>query len=120
MRMLDMLRAMDAFVGDQDDGGAEAAHGASCACDACMDRDERLFTVWHEDDGDDGGAITCHKCGAPVDDDALALQTDADGRSRLAPGEGIWYCRDCFMAGLRRVKAWIATGGAGAMGEDGE
>ena len=85
MRVFNMLRAMDAHVGDQDDG-----------------------------------AILCHKCGAPVEDDALALQTDADGRSRLAPGEGIWYCRDCFMAGLRRVKAWIATSDVSAMGEDGE
>ena len=86
MKMLNMLRAMGAFVEDQGDGGA----------------------------------ILCHKCGAPVEDDALALQTDADGRSRLAPGEGIWYCHDCFMAGLRRVKAWIAAGGDGAMGEDGD
>lgn len=27
---------------------ARAPHGASCTCDACMDRDERRWTVWHE------------------------------------------------------------------------
>lgn len=29
-----------------------AKHGASCTCEACMDKDERTFTVWH--DPDDG------------------------------------------------------------------
>lgn len=77
-----MLRAMDAYVGDQDDGGA----------------------------------ILCRTCGAVVESDALARQTMADG-TLMWPEP---FCRACLLAGLRRLKAWLATGGAGAMGEDGE
>ena len=119
MRMFNMLRAMDAFT-THDRGGVEEVtqaanepHGASCTCDACMDRDERLFTVWHEDDD---APVTCHKCGAPVEDDALARQTMPDG-ALMWPEP---FCRACLLAGLKRLKAWLATGGAGAMGEDGE
>lgn len=61
-------------------------------------------------------AVTCHKCGAVVEDDALARQTMADG-TLMWPEP---FCRACLLAGLRRLKAWLATGGAGAMGEDGE
>ena len=82
MRMLDMLRAMDAFVGDQDDGGA----------------------------------ILCHTCGAPVESDALARQTMADG-ALMWPEP---FCAACLLAGLERLKAWLAAGGAGTLGEDGE
>lgn len=126
MRMFNMLRAMDAFT-THDRGGVEEVtqaanepHGASCTCDACMDRDERLFTVWHEDDD---APTTCHKCGAVVEDDALAVQTNAAGESRLAPGEGVWYCHACLVAGLRRIQALLAQlddGDDGEMGEDGE
>lgn len=73
-------------------------HGAACACDACMDSDERLFTVWH---GDDDAPITCPTCGAAVESDALARQTMADG-------ELMWprpFCRACLLAGLRRLDA---------------
>lgn len=52
MRMLDMLRAMDAYVGDQDD---------------------------NTDDGAAQDAVTCLTCGAPVEDDALEAQTMPDG-----------------------------------------
>lgn len=31
------------------------AHGASCTCDACMARDERTFTVWHDEQQHTGG-----------------------------------------------------------------
>jgi len=24
-------------------------HGASCTCDTCMEKDERLYTVWHDE-----------------------------------------------------------------------
>lgn len=89
MRMFNMLRAMDAFVSNQDGSGAAGVTQA----------DE-----------------TCHKCGAPVESDALARQTMADG-SLMWPQP---FCRACLLAGLRRLKAWLATGGAGAMGEDGE
>ena len=53
MRMLNMLRAMDAFVGDQDDGGVEEVAREA--------------------------PVTCPTCGAPVEDDALEAQTMPDG-----------------------------------------
>ena len=90
MRMLNMLRAVDAFVGDQDDGGVEEVAREA--------------------------PVTCPTCGAPVEDDALEAQTMPDG-SLMWPEP---FCRACLLAGLRRLKAWLATGGAGAMGEDGE
>ena len=100
MRMLDMLRAMDAYV-EHDSGGVEELARDTGACDAA-DADEPT--------------VTCHKCGAPVESDALARQTMADG-SLMWPQP---FCRACLLAGLKRLKAWLATGGAGAMGEDGE
>jgi len=27
-------------------------HGASCTCDTCMEKDERLYTVWHDEKDD--------------------------------------------------------------------
>ena len=52
MRMLDMLRAMDAYVAHDSGGVEELAQAAP---------------------------VTCPTCGAPVEDDALEAQTMADG-----------------------------------------
>ena len=68
MRVFDALRAMNAFVGDQD-----------------------------------SGAITCHRCGAVVDDDAQAAQADSAGGPMLTR----WYCQAHFVAGTRRLLAAI-------------
>ena len=75
MRMLNMLRAMDAFVGDQDDGGVEEVAREA--------------------------PVTCPTCGAPVEDDALEAQTMPDG-SLMWPQP---FCRACLVAGLRRLDA---------------
>lgn len=45
--------------------------------------------------------VTCHECGAPVEPDALARQTMADG-ALMWPEP---FCRACLMAGLRRLDA---------------
>ena len=93
MRMLDMPRAMDAFVGEQDDNT------------------------------DDGGAaqdvVTCHRCGAPVEDEARATQ-EADGAGQ--PKLGVWLCDEHMRLFADRLLAAIyapdeADGGAD---EDGE
>ena len=135
MRMLNMLRAVDACVGDQDDGGAVEPDIELCQC--CLDAGEMTMLASTEcgqcgaricDGCLENGmccecraqrerdAVTCHTCGAVVESDALKKQTMADG-SLMWPEP---FCRACLLAGLRRLKAWLATGGAGAMGEDGE
>lgn len=82
-------------------------------CPACVEAVKQADREYCERTRD---AVTCHKCGAVVEDDALARQTMADG-TLMWPEP---FCRACLLAGLRRLKAWLAAGGAGAMGEDGE
>ena len=88
MRMLDMLRAMDAFIGNQD--------------------------------ADD--VVTCHRCGAPVEDEARATQADAAGQPKL----GVWLCDAHMRLFADRLLAAIyapdeADGGTdGGTDEDGE
>lgn len=61
----------------------------------------KLFIrLWQEEHP---APVTCHLCGAPVEADALAIQTAADG-TMLFPG---WLCRACFVAGAKRLKAAI-------------
>ena len=84
MRMLDMLRAMDAFIGNQD--------------------------------ADD--VVTCHRCGAVVEDEARATQADGAGQPKL----GVWLCDTHMRLFADRLLAAIyapdeADGGAD---EDGE
>lgn len=52
----------------------------------------------HNDD-----TITCHTCGAVVDDDARAAQADSGGGPMLTQ----WYCRAHLVAGLRKLQAEI-------------
>ena len=80
MRMLNMLRAVDAFVGDQDD---------------------------NTDDSAAQDAVTCPRCGAPVESDALARQTMADG-TLMWPRP---FCAACLLAGLRRLDAELRQPG---------
>ena len=47
--------------------------------------------------------VTCHRCGAVVEDDALKAQTTADGHSKLTA----FYCRAHLIAGTRRLRAAI-------------
>ena len=47
--------------------------------------------------------VTCHRCGAVVDSDALAVQTAADGTPKLTA----WYCKKHLIAGTERLKAAI-------------
>ena len=46
-------------------------------------------------------AVTCHLCGAPVEADALDVQTCADG-SLMFPHA---LCAKCLRAGSQRLKA---------------
>ena len=93
MRMLDMPRAMDAFVGEQDDNT-----------------------------GDGGAAqdvVTCHRCGAPVEDEARATQADGAGQPKI----GVWLCDTHMRLFADRLLAAIyeADGGTdGGTDEDGE
>ena len=88
MRMLDMLRAMDAFIGNQD--------------------------------ADD--VVTCHRCGAPVEDEARATQADAAGQPKL----GVWLCDAHMRLFADRLLAAIYApdeeldGEDGGLDEDGE
>ena len=96
MRMFAMLRAMDAFVGEQDDNT-----------------------------GDGGAAqdvVTCHRCGAPVEDEARATQADGAGQPKI----GVWLCDTHMRLFADRLLAAIyapdeADGGTdGGTDEDGE
>ena len=130
MRMLNMLRAVDAFVGDQDDGGAVEPDIELCQC--CLDAGEMTMLASTEcgqcgaricDGCLENGmccecraqrerdAVTCHKCGAPVESGALARQTMADG-SLMWPQP---FCWRCLVAGLRRLDAELRQ-----PGKDGE
>ena len=78
MRMFAMLRAMDAFVGEQDDNT-----------------------------GDGGAAqdvVTC-QCGAPVEPDALKKQTLPDGSPMWPAPMCRPMCWRCLVAALRRLDA---------------
>jgi hypothetical protein len=44
--------------------------------------------------------VTCHRCGAVVDSDALAVQTAADETPKL----GAVYCRVHLVAGTQRLR----------------
>jgi hypothetical protein len=41
-----LREAVEALDGKEET--AEGRHGASCTCGACLDHDERAFTVWHD------------------------------------------------------------------------
>ena len=81
MRMLDMLRAMDAFIGNQD--------------------------------ADD--VVTCHRCGAPVEDEARATQADAAGQPKI----GVWLCDAHMRLFADRLLAAIYAPEEELDGEDG-
>ncbi len=86
---------------------------AIAVCDECKQRVESGETVtftWGQEvcmlnvrEGPVAAAVTCHRCGAVVDGDALAVQTAADGTPRLTQ----WYCRKHLIAGTRRLLAAI-------------
>lgn len=130
-RMANMLRAMDAFVA-HDSGGVEEVDIQLCQC--CLDAGEMTTLASTECrqcgapicDGcvesdmccecraqreQVSAAVTCHKCGAPVESDALARQTMADG-ALMWPRP---FCRACLLAGLKRLDAELRQ-----PGKDGE
>jgi hypothetical protein len=124
--MFNMLRAMDAYVGDQDGGGAVEPDIELCQC--CLDAGE-MTTLASTECGQCGAricdgclendmccecraqrerdAVTCHTCGAPVESDVLARQTMADG-SLMWPQP---FCRAHLLAGLRRLDAELRQPG---------
>ena len=87
MRMFAMLREMDALIGNQDDN-------TDTDGDAAQD------------------VVTCHRCGAPVEDEARATQ-EADGAGQ--PKLGVWLCDEHMRLFADRLLAAIY-----APDEDGE
>ena len=65
--------------------------------------DTRELTDHLIDSGDipDDAPVTCHKCGAVVDCDALTVQTAADGSAKL----DVWMCRTHMIAFAERLLA---------------
>lgn len=53
---------------------------------------------------DEPAPVTCHLCGAPVEADALKVQTMADGGPLYPAG---WMCKAHFVAGTKRLAAAI-------------
>ena len=88
-KMLDMLRAMDAFT-EHGSGGVEELARDTGACDAA-DADEPT--------------VTCHKCGVVVDGDTLRIQTTDDGGLAFVEP----YCGSCLVNILERIRAWLNT-----------
>ena len=87
-KLFGMLRAMNAFIGEQDDNTDT-----------------------------DGGAdvVTCHRCGAPVEDEARATQADGAGQPKI----GVWLFDAHMRLFADRLLAAIYAPDEELDGEDG-
>ena len=115
-RMMDTLQAMDAFDDD-------------CRCDECrafaeLEREyEPMPVALQMSLLDDNMAVqpvspqlvTCHACGATVEDKALDAQRGDNGQLVW----GYWYCAAHFAAGMQRLQAWLDAPDDADEGEDG-
>lgn len=112
-----------------DDDGSDGDDNTYTACDTCGEdiclTDEQYVTWWGTDE--DGQrvpvgyahqacfdreqeeveqarkSVTCHRCGAVVDGDALTVQTAADGTPKL----DVFLCEKHMIAFAERLKAAI-------------
>lgn len=100
-------------VGEARINGGEFVSFTPAQLPAVVSDDELTDHLVDGGDIPDDAPVTCHKCGAVVDGDALDVQTAADGTPKL----GSWMCRAHLVAFAERLKAAIREQREGGNGE---